>query len=39
MEKITVIYNSQKTEFINVNGKKKIIKIKPIINDIQEQLS
>ena len=36
--KIDVIYNSQKSEFINSNGKKKYIKIKPIISEILKQL-
>lgn len=36
--KIDIIYNSVKSQFINVNGKQKIIKTKPIINQIKEKL-
>ena len=36
--KIDIIYNSVKSQFTNVNGKEKIIKNKPIINEIKEKL-
>lgn len=35
---IDVIYNSIKSDFININGKQKIIKTKPLISDIKQQL-
>lgn len=35
---IDVIYNSIKSDFIDINGKQKIIKTKPLISDIKEQL-
>jgi hypothetical protein len=36
--KIDIIYNSIKSQFTNVNGKEKIIKNKPIINEIKKKL-